>query len=151
MRNNKLFLATTMILMGIMVCGCSNKSKNHYVAPTEAIASDIYVEPVMGISEDFIKGVDVSELIALENSGVKYYGEDGTEQDPLKVLADSGVNYVRIRIWNDPYDENGNGYGGGNCDLDKAITLGKRATDYGMRTLIDFHYSDFCLFKRLKG
>lgn len=143
MRNNKLFLATTMILMGIMVCGCSNKSKNNYVAPTESIASDIYVEPVMGISEDFIKGVDVSELIALENSGVKYYGEDGTEQDPLKVLADSGVNYVRIRIWNDPYDENGNGYGGGNCDLDKAITLGKRATDYGMRTLIDFHYSDF--------
>lgn len=143
MRRNNLLFGTAVILLGVMICGCSNNAKNNYVAPTEALASDIYVEPIMGISDDFIKGVDVSELISLENSGVKYYNEEGVEQDALKTLADSGVNYVRIRIWNDPYDENGNGYGGGNCDVDNAVTLGKRATDYGMRTLIDFHYSDF--------
>ena len=58
-------------------------------------------------------------------------------------LAQSGVNYVRLRVWNDPYDENGNGYGGGNNDVETAIELGKRATKYGMKVFIDFHYSDF--------
>ena len=54
-----------------------------------------------------------------------------------------GVNYIRLRVWNDPYDENGNGYGGGNNDVATAITLGQRATQYGMKVCIDFHYSDF--------
>jgi len=58
-------------------------------------------------------------------------------------MAQSGVNYIRLRVWNDPYDENGNGYGGGNNDVATAIELGKRATKYGMKVCIDFHYSDF--------
>src|SRR5699024_9184701 len=49
-----------------------------------------------------------------------------------------------IRVWNDPYDADGNGYGGGNNDLDKAIKIGQRATQYGMQAQINFHYSDFC-------
>ena len=53
------------------------------------------------------------------------------------------MNYIRLRVWNDPYDENGNGYGGGNNDVATAITLGQRATQYGMKVCIDFHYSDF--------
>ena len=58
-------------------------------------------------------------------------------------LSEAGVNYIRLRVWNDPYDENGNGYGGGNNDLPTAIELGRRATEYGMKVCIDFHYSDF--------
>ncbi len=96
-----------------------------------------------GISEDFMYGVDISTLIAQENSGVKYYNEAGEEEDLLKILADNGVNTVRIRVWNDPYDENGNGYGGGNCDTANAIAIGKRATENGMTCMIDYHYSDF--------
>ncbi|MBR6810804.1 MAG: glycosyl hydrolase 53 family protein, partial [Clostridia bacterium] len=61
----------------------------------------------------------------------------------FKILADNGVNYIRVRIWNDPYDKDGNGYGGGNCDIDKAVLIGKRATKYGMKLLVNFHYSDF--------
>ena len=53
------------------------------------------------------------------------------------------MNYIRLRVWNDPYDENGNGYGGGDNDVATAIELGKRATQYGMKVNIDFHYSDF--------
>ncbi|SDA44348.1 arabinogalactan endo-1,4-beta-galactosidase [Lachnospiraceae bacterium G11] len=129
-------------VMSMTLVSCM-KGKTDYTPPTEAIESEISVESIRGIGEDFIRGVDVSELLSLEKSGVKFYSFAGTEQDCLKTLADSGVNYVRIRIWNDPYDEEGNGYGGGNCDLDTAITLGKRATEYGMKVLIDFHYSDF--------
>lgn len=53
------------------------------------------------------------------------------------------MNYIRARIWHDPYDENGNGYGGGNNDLEAAIEIGKRAAQYDMKLLANFHYSDF--------
>ena len=105
--------------------------------------STIFVEPVDGISDDFYRGMDASAVLALENSGVKYYNFDGEEQDVFMTLAQAGVNYIRLRVWNDPYDENGNGYGGGNNDVATAIALGQRATKYGMKVCIDFHYSDF--------
>ena len=105
--------------------------------------SGIFVQPIVDISDDFIRGMDASAVLAVENSGAKYYGFDGEEQDVFKTLAEAGVNYIRLRVWNDPYDENGNGYGGGNNDVATAIELGKRATQYGMKVCIDFHYSDF--------
>lgn len=105
--------------------------------------SGIFVQPIEDISDDFIRGMDASAVLAVENSGAKYYGFDGEEQDVFKTLAEAGVNYIRLRVWNDPYDENGNGYGGGNNDVATAIELGKRATQYGMKVCIDFHYSDF--------
>ena len=105
--------------------------------------SGVFVQPIADISDDFIRGMDASAVLAVENSGAKYYGFDGEEQDVFKTLAEAGVNYIRLRVWNDPYDENGNGYGGGNNDVATAIELGKRATQYGMKVCIDFHYSDF--------
>lgn len=115
--------------------------------PAEAEAeeewSGVFVEPVAGISDDFIRGMDASAVLSVEKSGAKYYGYDGKEQDVFETLAESGVNYIRLRVWNDPYDENGNGYGGGDNDVATAIELGKRATQYGMKVNIDFHYSDF--------
>ena len=105
--------------------------------------SSLYVKKIENLPEDFIFGMDASCVIALEDSGVKYYNFDGQEEDVFKILADNGVNYIRVRIWNDPYDKDGNGYGGGNCDIDKAVLIGKRATKYGMKLLVNFHYSDF--------
>lgn len=87
--------------------------------------------------------MDASAVLSVENSGAVYYGYDGKEQDVFETLAQSGVNYIRLRVWNDPYDENGNGYGGGNNDLTTAMKLGVRAARYGMKVCIDFHYSDF--------
>ena len=115
----------------------------HFELPDSAEESPVYVEPIPDISDDFIRGMDASAVLANENSGVVYYSETGEEQDVFKTLAEAGVNYIRIRVWNDPYDENGNGYGGGNNDVETAIALGKRATQYGMKVCIDFHYSDF--------
>ena len=105
--------------------------------------SNLYVEQVPSIADDFIMGMDVSSLLAQEASGVKYYDFEGNEEDLLKILAENGINYIRVRVWNDPFDENGNGYGGGNCTIDTALEIGKRATKYGMKLLVDFHYSDF--------
>ena len=113
------------------------------VISTEPVESSIYVQKIEGLSEDFIRGMDVSSLLSEEASGVKYYDADGNEADPMKILADAGINCIRVRVWNDPYDSNGHGYGGGNCTADTAATLGARAAEYGMDTCVDFHYSDF--------
>ena len=106
-------------------------------------SQDIFIEKVENLSSDFIMGMDASSVLVEENSGVKYYDFNGQECDVFKTLAESGVNCIRLRVWNDPYDKDGNGYGGGNNDVPTAIELGKRATQYGMTTMIDFHYSDF--------
>ncbi|MDE5938110.1 MAG: glycosyl hydrolase 53 family protein [Lachnospiraceae bacterium] len=123
--------------------GAADIEVTSFPLPDGPEESGIYIEPVAGISDHFIRGMDASSVLAEENSGVTYYNYDGEEQDVFMTLAQSGVNYIRIRVWNDPYDENGNGYGGGNNDVSTAIELGKRATRYGMKVCIDFHYSDF--------
>ena len=107
--------------------------------------ADISVKPV-ALSEDFITGADLSSYIALKESGVVFKNQKGealSDGEFFKMLKDGGTNWVRIRVWNDPYDSNGNGYGGGNSDLEKAVEIGRLATGAGMRVLIDFHYSDF--------
>ena len=114
-----------------------------FTLPDGPEESDIFVQPVADISDDFIRGMDASAVLSVENSGDVYYGYDGKEQDVFETLAQSGVNYIRLRVWNDPYDKNGNGYGGGNNDLTTAMKLGVRAARYGMKVCIDFHYSDF--------
>ncbi|MBN2222932.1 MAG: glycosyl hydrolase 53 family protein, partial [Vallitaleaceae bacterium] len=107
------------------------------------VDAPIYVERVNGLSSDFITGVDVSSVIALEKSGVKFFDTQGQESDLFSVLKASGVNYIRVRLWNDPFNYEGHGYGGGNNDLATAIAIGKRATANDMKLLLDFHYSDF--------
>ncbi|MCR5279568.1 MAG: glycosyl hydrolase 53 family protein [Lachnospiraceae bacterium] len=105
--------------------------------------TDIFVDKIEGIADDFYCGVDISSLLAEEASGVEYYDKDGKKEDLFKLLSDGGVNYIRVRVWNDPFDADGHGYGGGNCTAETAAELGKRAAEYGMKLYVDFHYSDF--------
>ena len=140
-----LVLAMVLVLTAFAGCGGGDDKEpvKNYI-PTEKIeGSDLYVEKVENLAEDFIFGMDASSVLSLENSGVKFYNFDGQEQDVFQTLAEAGVNYIRVRVWNNPYDANGNGFGGGNCDINTALEIGKRATQYGMKLLVDFHYSDF--------
>jgi len=126
------------------LAGCGVKEEVLYTPTGEKIeGSSLYVKKVENLADDFILGMDASSVIAEEASGVKYRNFDGNEQDVFLTLAQNGINYIRVRVWNDPFDEKGNGYGGGNCDIDTALAIGKRATRYGMKLLVDFHYSDF--------
>ena len=137
----------TLCMAAFAVCAlvgmvaCSGGSKKIEVKP---IPSDtLFVEKVENLPEDFILGMDSSQVPALEAAGVKYYDFEGNETDVFEVLAESGINYIRVRVWVDPFDAQGNGYGGGNCNIDTAVEIGKRATKYGMKLLVNFHYSDF--------
>ena len=135
----KMLLTMALALMFVFALASCGGGK---VTPLDA-KSDIYVKKVENIPEGFIFGMDVSSVLAEEASGVKYYGFDGREQDIFKTLAQAGVTHIRVRVWNDPFDENGNGYGGGNNDINAAVEIGKRATKYGLSLIVDFHYSDF--------
>lgn len=42
-------------------------------------------------------------------------------------FENNGANYVRLKLWVDPYDENGNPYGGGNNDYATTLALARRA------------------------
>ncbi|WP_395245684.1 glycosyl hydrolase 53 family protein [Agromyces sp. MMS24-K17] len=109
-------------------------------APVDA---GIFVDRVDGLSPDFVNGVDVSTVLSLEASGVVFRDDQGRPADLFDVLADHGVTSVRVRVWNDPYDAAGDGYGGGTVDVDRAVEIGERATAAGLDVLVDFHYSDF--------
>lgn len=157
---NKKGLACLFIFSILLLCGCTrtestgveetrqlsdeaSSGTSKYVPAPKIEGSSLYVEKVENLPDDFIMGMDVSSVLAEEASGVRYYDFEGNEQDVFKTLAESGINYIRVRVWNHPYDAEGNGYGGGNCDIDTAVEIGKRATANGMKLLVNFHYSDF--------
>ncbi len=125
----------------LLLCACGTAPKAPIRKP---VSSDtLYVKPVSTLPEDFILGVDASSVIAEEQSGVKYRNFSGEEQDVFLTLAENGVTHIRVRVWNHPYDKDGNGYGGGNNDVGKAVEIGRRAAAAGMKLIVDFHYSDF--------
>lgn len=114
---------------------------------------DFQHEPTLAVpklegvdANEFVRGADISSYQSLIRAGAQFYDYEGNLLDDagfFQLLSQAGFNYVRIRVWVDPFDAQGNGYGGGNNDLDAAKHLARLATDAGLRVLIDFHYSDF--------
>ena len=132
MKNNKLKKVILSAITATMI-SCS--------LPFTALAA-VQVNPIENLSTDFIKGADVSIMPELERNGTKFY-DNGIEQDGLTILKNHGVNWIRVRIWNNPYVVGPEGVGGGNTDEAKAIEMAKRAKALDMKVLVDFHYSDF--------
>ncbi|WP_402462611.1 glycoside hydrolase family 53 protein [Isoptericola aurantiacus] len=107
------------------------------VAGTVAVAA-----PASAERDDFIMGADVGMLAEVEDLGGTF-SDGGVEGDALEILADGGVDTVRLRLWNDPYDADGNPYGGGTNDLARTIAVAQRAKAQGMDILLDIHLSDW--------
>lgn len=114
-------------------------------AETSPTEPGITVPKVENLPADFMNGVDASSILSLEASGVTFRDFDGAPADVFDVMADAGINYARIRVWNNPFlsTDATKGYGGGNVDAARATEIGLRATAAGMKVLIDFHYADF--------
>lgn len=132
-----------LLAAALLLTACGDNSQKQTQGTNCASSDTLYVQKVEDMPADFILGMDASCVPALEAGGVKYYDHDGAEKDVFQILAENGVNYIRVRVWNDPYDGEGHGYGGGNCDIDTAAAIGRRAGEYGMKLLVNFHYSDF--------
>lgn len=122
---------------------------------------EIQIEKVNGLNErtDFIKGIDISTYLVETESGVKYKDQSGQEvegKEFIRMFAQNGVNYIRLRVWNQPYDTDSSGnklyYGGGNNDIEMAVKICQLIKEYNtayantygeVKVLIDLHYSDF--------
>ena len=50
---------------------------------------------------EYIKGMDVSSMDAIEQLGAVFYDE-GKQGDLLEILKKYGSDYIRLRLWNDP-------------------------------------------------
>ncbi|GAB3232080.1 hypothetical protein GCM10027447_27570 [Glycomyces halotolerans] len=85
-------------------------------------------------TKTFVRGADISSLAKAEDLGAVYRRADGSEGDAIDILADSGVNCIRLKVWVDP----GDGY---NTEH-QVVEIGERAKRAGMDLLVDFHYSD---------
>ena len=99
---------------------CSTKTDNTQVA-----------------NDAFARGADVSWLTQMEAEGLRFFtpGDDRTEMECMQLLRDyCGVNSIRLRVWVNP-EEGWNG-------VDDVVRKARRADSLGLRTMIDFHFSD---------
>lgn len=135
-RNSKivLILAVCLLIAGLFSCVKHTAGKKD---------SGVFVKKIEGLSKDFVMGADISSILSLEESGVVFKNKEGNQIDIFSVLKENGISSIRVRVWNNPFDEKGRGFGGGNVDIKRAVEIGKRATKAKMSVMIDFHYSDF--------
>ena len=88
-------------------------------------------------------GIDASTQEEVDVKNPHYFYK-GKEVDPWLFLHEhNAVKSMRLRLWLDPYDEEGHPYGGGTNDFPRFLRLAKRAAKDGYSILLDFHYSDF--------
>ncbi len=87
-------------------------------------------------------GADISFTPQMEARGRKFK-DNGEEKDIIKILADHGFNYIRLRLFVNPENEKGYSPGTGFCGLEYTKKMAARAKKYGLKLLLNFHYSDY--------
>ena len=86
----------------------------------------------------FAKGADISWLPQMEATGYKFYNDKGDQEDCFKILKDHGINSIRLRTFVNPSDDKASGH----CSKDETVAMAVRAQKWGMKVMINFHYSD---------
>ena len=94
------------------------------------------------MTEGFIHGMDISSMDEVVRLGGRFY-DKGEEKELTDILKSYGVNYIRLRLWLDPYTEEGKPYGAGGNDLEVTLRMMGKVKKEGLKCLLDFHYSDF--------
>ena len=91
-------------------------------------------------TNEFAKGGDISWLPEMEKeSNFIFYNDNGIAQDCFQILKDHGFNTIRLRTWVNPSMVD---WVNGHCSKYETIAMAVRAKQWGMRVMIDFHYSD---------
>jgi len=103
----------------------------------------IYGIPHLGTSQNLqpvglAKGADISWLPQMEATGYKFYNDNGQEDDCFQILKDHGINSIRLRTFVNPSDNKASGH----CSKEETVAMAVRAQKWGMKVMIDFHYSD---------
>src|SRR5215471_15881044 len=77
------------LLSVLAACGCGESGELAVSEESSALTTTLTM-----------LGADVSSVQRALDLGAPYYDASGTKQDPLDILKGVGVNYVRLRIWN---------------------------------------------------
>lgn len=97
-------------------------------------------------SQNFYFGHDLSYVNMMEDCGA-VFKENGVAKDVYKIFADHGTNLVRARLWVDPTWQNSLQQPAGvklqYSDLDDVVETFTRSKAYGMKVMLDLHFSDF--------
>lgn len=83
---------------------------------------------------DFIKGVDLSTLLQVEDNG-GVFKENANVKDPVLIFKDHGIDYIRLKIWHTPTADYDN--------LKKVLIAAQRIKSNGLKFLLNIHYSDW--------
>jgi arabinogalactan endo-1,4-beta-galactosidase len=125
--NKKSFVLIISLVLTTLTSGC--KADNPITNPPISIDPD---------TTNFAKGADISWLPQMEATGYKFYNDNGVAEDCFKILKDHGINSIRLRTWVNPSADKASGH----CSKDETVAMAVRAKQWGMRVMIDFHYSD---------
>lgn len=122
-------ILSTIAIAAAMACGCAEDGP---------VTDPRQPQPEVPAKEaGFARGADVSWLTQMEAEGRKFHtpGEDRNEMECMQLLRDHcGVNSIRLRVWVNP-EQGWNG-------VDDVVLKARRAENLGLRTMIDFHFSD---------
>lgn len=110
----------------LIILLCFSCSKPVSIEPT--------TDPPITNPSTFAKGADASWVTEMEANSYKFYDTSGNQKECFAVLKGLGMNAIRLRIWVNPQD--------GYCNLNDVIAKATRANALGMKTFLDFHYSD---------
>jgi arabinogalactan endo-1,4-beta-galactosidase len=86
-------------------------------------------------AQQFWLGADISGTTDLEARNVQLRNSQGEPRECTALMHELGLNAVRLRVWVNPKN--------GLCGRDDVVRMAKRAKDWGMALMIDFHYSDW--------
>ena len=113
-----------LLLSVILLTGCNKKTESQNKPDPTSVS--------------FAKGADISWLPQMEATGYKFYNDNGKEEDCFQILKDHGINSIRLRTFVNPSDDKASGH----CSKEETVAMAVRAQKYGMKVMIDFHYSD---------
>lgn len=94
-------------------------------------------DETLDLGAEFMRGFDASMVSQLEEYGSSFFNENGIKEDIFKILRDHGVNWIRLRIWNNPQSTTP-----GHNNYERTLAMAKRIKQNGLNFLLDFHYSD---------
>lgn len=139
------FFISTMIFSSCAQIPSFPSSENTYSAGSKSCTVDgttVLIKPVKTkIPSDFMRGFDTS---ADREASVSYKNTASNDCSLYKTLSDFGVNWVRLRVWNNP--QSGNiveGKPAGKSDKAVVVAQALEAKRAGLKVLLDFHYSDY--------
>lgn len=96
-------------------------------------SNDETTSPTPVPEDNFVRAADMSFIPEIEAYG-SVYKNNGTAQDPLLTLKNSGCNFIRLRLWHTPTTSH--------SALAEVKQMATRVHNLGMKVWLTVHFSD---------